>query len=452
MRALLAFALLAFASAGWAWAHVGSPDVFFEGAAGPYPVFVTVRPPQVIPGTAEIEVRVSAADVREVRITPLPMTGDGAKFAPAPDRAGRSKDDPKFYTGTLWLMTSGSWQVRVTVEGARGAGELSVPVPAVANRTERMDAVLGSILAALGLFLALGLIAIVAAAGREAQLAPGAEPDERALAKGRRYGRFTAVLVVAVLALGYLWWGAEAGGYERYVYKPLEMEAREEAGKLKLALRDPGWLPSRKLDDFLPDHGHLMHLYVIRVPEMDRVWHLHPEMVATGRFEHALPGMPAGRYALFADVVHENGFPETPRAELELKSAVAGKPLEGDDSAGPTGVRLEFERERLVVKRPVALRFRAPAPLEPYMGMAGHAAVVKKDLTVFAHLHPSGSVPMAALMLARAPHAMGAEGNEVRFPYGFPKAGAYRIFVQVKLGGRVETAYFDVDVEDSHAR
>ncbi len=38
-------------------AHVGSPDVFFQGDAGPYRLFVTVRVPLVIPGIAEIEIR-----------------------------------------------------------------------------------------------------------------------------------------------------------------------------------------------------------------------------------------------------------------------------------------------------------------------------------------------------------------------------------------------------------
>jgi len=43
-----------------AFAHIGSPNVFFEGPAGPYPVRVTVRPPGVIPGLAEVSVRVGA--------------------------------------------------------------------------------------------------------------------------------------------------------------------------------------------------------------------------------------------------------------------------------------------------------------------------------------------------------------------------------------------------------
>ena len=38
-------------------AHVGSKDVFEQVDAGPYKLFVTVRPPNVIPGVAAIEVR-----------------------------------------------------------------------------------------------------------------------------------------------------------------------------------------------------------------------------------------------------------------------------------------------------------------------------------------------------------------------------------------------------------
>ena len=38
-----------------AQAHVGSPDIYLDGKAGPYQLFVTIRPPTVIPGVAQIE-------------------------------------------------------------------------------------------------------------------------------------------------------------------------------------------------------------------------------------------------------------------------------------------------------------------------------------------------------------------------------------------------------------
>jgi hypothetical protein len=41
---------------------------------------------------------------------------------------------------------------------------------------------------------------------------------------------------------------------------------------------------------------------------------------------------------------------------------------------------------------------------------------------------------------------MDPPSTAVSFPYGFPKAGEYRIFVQVKRGGQIETGVFDTEV------
>ena len=101
-------------------AHIGSPDVFLDGMAGPYRALVTVRPPYAIPGVADVEVLVMASDVTRVRIVPLPLTGRGAAFAPVPDVAERSAADPRLFVGHLWMMTAGAWQVRVTIAGAQG--------------------------------------------------------------------------------------------------------------------------------------------------------------------------------------------------------------------------------------------------------------------------------------------------------------------------------------------
>ncbi len=119
-------------------AHVGSPDVFLDGQAGPYRVLVTIRPPYAIPGVADVEVLTTSDDVREMRIVPLPLTGPGAQFAPVPDVAPRSPDDARLFTGHLWMMTAGAWQVRVAVSGDRGPGQLAVPVPTLPNSTLAM--------------------------------------------------------------------------------------------------------------------------------------------------------------------------------------------------------------------------------------------------------------------------------------------------------------------------
>jgi len=87
--------------------------------------------------------------------------------------------------------------------------------------------------------------------------------------------------------------------------------------------------------------------------------------------------------------------------------------------------------------------------------MAGHAVFLSHDRAVFAHVHPTGSVPMAALALVNkggadphAGHHMAPEplAPEIAFPYACPRAGDYRIFVQFRRGDVVETAIFDTSV------
>ena len=471
MRSFLALIALALPLG----AHVGSPDIFHEGQAGPYSMFVTVRPPSVIPGIAEIEIRTPAAGVTSVKIVPLRMVGPGSQFPPVPDEAIRSKTDAQFFTGSLWIMTSGSWQVRVMVEGDKGPGMLSIPVPALASRTLGMQWGMGAGLIALGLILSVGAVSIVGAAVREGTLEPGVEADPSRRSKARVRMAVTAVAVVGVLWASNQWWSAEAANYERILYKPLDMSAQVAIDDtLQLQLSSAGWF--QRLDDLIADHGHLMHLYVIALPLMNQVWHLHPELSGTSGFTQKLPAMKAGKYALYADIVHANGFPETLVSTLDLKE-LKGHPLEGDDatgsgpafgSAGPSfqfadGAKLVWTNAGAVkTKQITRFEFRLeddagiPAEgMELYMGMQGHAAFVRDDRTVFAHVHPTGSVAMAAVAIANKndPHAghtmlSGKLPAAVGFPYGVPKPGKYRLFVQMKQQGKVRTGFFDFDATE----
>ncbi len=506
--------VLAAAALG-AHAHIGSPDIYLDAQAGPYQLFVTVRPPTVIPGVAEVEVRSESAGVREIRVVPVPMTGAGAKFAPVADKLKESREDPQFFTGSLWMMAPGSWQVRLTAEGQQGEGVLAVPVPAAAMSTKKMQRPLGAILLVLALFLVAGLVAIVGASVREAKLEPGVTPD-RARMRRSQLAMLVAFLVIgAVLWYGNVWWESEAASYREQVYKPLQMAGTlDNSGMLTLRMKDPGWMLHRRgrlsrmlvmrtMDDLVPDHDHLMHLYAIRQPGLDVVYHLHPELAQSGVFQLKLPNMPAGTYKLYADIVHANGFPETMVTTLQLPEGLKGRPLTGDDASGtampwertssedttfslPDGYHMQWLRRpgTLKAKEPIAFHFilldrqgRAPADMQLYMGMLGHAAFVKTDGTVFAHIHPTGSVSMAAFMLAQKktpdngamagmqmsgmempemnhgpmngirPASPDALPNEVSFPYGFPTAGRYRIFVQMKHGGTIETGAFDAEVK-----
>jgi len=486
-----------------AYAHVGSPDIYAEGQAGPYKLFIVIRPPLVIPGVADVEVRGETSGINQILITPIPMVGEAAAHPPVAEAMGQPSRDRQFFSGHLWIMASGSWRIRFSVSGAQGSGVLSIPVPATAIATRKMSAGLGLMLAGLGILLVIGMVGIVGAAAREAKLAPGASvPQSNRRSAAIAMGVTFAVLVAGVV-LGNAWWKSDAAGYSEYVYKPLQMNASLSGTVLDLKLRDPGWLLQRKLDDFIPDHDHLMHLYMIRWPQMDVVYHLHPTPTTSGEFQLPLPSVPAGTYHLYADVVHQNGFPETIVGAITVP-AISGRPLAGDDAKGtaapiasenatvasqgkgatavqsfklPDGYTMVWTNaNELQPLTPVNFQFelldqngKPPQDMALYMGMLGHAAFVKTDGTAFAHIHPTGSVSMAAFMMANAnPTAAGAAKstgmdmpgmimggavlpNVVGFPYGFPSAGTYRIFVQMKHGSTVETGAFDASVQSPGA-
>jgi hypothetical protein len=474
-------------------AHVGSPDVYADVQAGPYRLSVVIRPPLVIPGVADIEVRARTPGVEHVTVTPVPLTGEAAAHPPVADAMQQPSKDASFYTGHLWIMEAGSWQIRFAVSGTQGEQKVSIPLPATAMATRTMQTGLGTMLSLLGILLLVGMIGIVGAAAREAKLKPGAVAPVSNRRTGRIAMAVSAMVLVAGVLLGNVWWKSEAASYSGYLYKPLQMTAAlEGTSVLDLTLHDPGWVAQRKLDDFIPDHDHLMHLYVIRWPQMDVVFHLHPEPVMTGEFKLALPSIPAGKYRLYADVVHANGFPETIEGSMDVP-VIAGRELSGDDAEGTAeavgesavkaisgdksfrladGYTMVWKEPgkqtagRLVANQPYTFEFelldRSARPAQDealYMGMLGHAAFVKTDGSVFAHVHPNGSMAMAAYMMANPLSTMAEMPGmkmtrnglpaAVGFPYGFPSAGHYRIFVQMKHGLNVETGVFDADVHDA---
>ena len=512
--------VLAILIAGPLAAHIGSPDVFFQGDAGPYHLVVSIRTPQMIPGVAEIQIRSSAPGVKQVKIVPLYIVGEGSKYPPPPDVLLPSKDDPQFFSGKLWLMASGSWQVRVEADGDAGSGTIAVPVPAAARSTMPMQKSLGALLAGLMVLLVAGIVSILGAARREGQLEPGqqAGPTQK---RAARFVMAVALLIVAaVLAGGAFWWKTAAANLSnRMIYTAPDLFVSLVPGdQMLLRIGDSKWhtrRPDTVATPLMPDHGHLMHLFLIRTPQMDRFYHLHPVPDKDGAFLDNLPPVAAGHYQVFADIVRVSGFPDTLSAQIDIPET-AGKPLSGDDSTAsappisadsqnakdasggnakdakgtkdaeaslisslPDGTRMIWERapDPLPANQLLWFRFRFEdatgkpvANLEPYMGMAGHAEFVRSDLSVFAHVHPDGSVPMAAVQLADATlaknsaipassnppattemnmpgMATGPIGPEVNFPYGFPKPGLYRIFVQVKYNGQVETGVFDAQVK-----
>jgi hypothetical protein len=489
-------------------AHVGSPNVFFDGQAGPYPVRVIVRPPKVIPGLAEILIRVREGKADRVTVQPVQWSA-GAEGAPPPDAAQPVPGDAAQWSGQLWLMTFSSYSVKVKVGGAAGEGSVEVPVPAAPTQMLGMRPRLGWVLAGLGVFLFAGALSLVGAAVREGSLPAGEQPGAKNRTRARTVAVLAGLLLASALYGGKSWWEDVEAEKRSELYKPLHVTSavRVEDGRglLKLAIDDPKWL-DKSWSPLMADHGKLMHLFLVREPGLDAFAHLHPVPLDRDHFEVVLPVLPSGRYRLYADVVHESGFPQTLVDKVGIPSSVGGftgasREPDPDDSwrsAAPIATTgglespLEGGLSMTWRRRPEPLRADAesdlafevkgidgrPVSLEPYMGMLSHAVIARDDGAVFVHLHPMGSINMAAQQLferkteeaevqgekgvagampsgpgidhAAMGHAMASplpsSPSIVTFPYAFPQPGRYRLWVQVKTEGQVRTGVFDAEV------
>jgi hypothetical protein len=483
----------------FASAHVGSPDAIFQGAAGPFTVRVIVRTPGVVPGLADISVRVLSGP-HVAAITVLPLRGGTPTAAlPPADTARAVPGDSSQYAAQLWLMAPGAYSVQVNLSGPGGEGTALVPVMALATKRLPMDRPLTWMLLALGLFLFVGALEIVLAATREGTLDAGLPVDQ-----GRRR-RAWVVTSVAGMGLafavwgGRAWWNAADTNHARSLYRPIPVHANVSSGTqgpvLRLAYGSTVWrMPN--YSPLIPDHGKLMHLFVVRDSGGPGFAHLHPLPADSSSFTANLPPLPGGHYHVFADVVHENGLAQTLEDSLTLAAppAFTWRPTDGDDAyevrgiAAAAGASAGLEDRSLmtwtppsgglVAGRPVTLDFAVtgpdghPAALEPYMGMLAHAAVERTDASVFVHLHPMGTVSAASALAIQlresgdtvrgrlAPRVAAAERTALpvmvggapgafALPYAFPIPGDYRVWVQVRRGGRILTGLFAMRVAGS---
>jgi len=506
-------------------AHVGTSQVVFEGAAGGYPVRVMISPPGVVPAQVPIAVRVLRGTPTRVTVRAA-QWNVGTKGAPPAEVAALVPGDPGVWAHDLWIMTASTYAVYVAVEGPAGNGTLVVPLQTSATRTLGMTSGMTYILVVLGTLLVAGLLTIVGSALREGTLSAGEQPSVRR----RRTARLATAGTASVLALalfgGSKWWAAEERDYKRRMLKPIAMQASVKAidsdRVLTIALTDSAWLTNR-MAPLMPDHGKLMHLFLIRADDESVLAHLHPLRIHPDSFVTPLPPMREGRYLLFGDLLFQNGAQRTlvDTVDVPVAPVVAGKSLahagiggarpDADDAwraliavpmgsaaALPSGGSVTLRRDdssavlrtgrdlRLVVS--VVDANGSPSVLEPYMGMGGHAMVLRRDAGVFMHLHPMGTASMtaqaqlmrrergdtamldsaaiAAAMQSAEAHAMpsmapstgtvaidrgattmdASSSGVLAFPFAFPTAGAYRIFVQVKRHGVVETTAFDMNV------
>lgn len=523
------------------FAHIGSPGVVYEGMAGKYKVLINIMPPDVIPGVAKASIVIETGDIQKITLFPVYWYA-GEKGAPKVDEALPSLSMPNTYEGQVWLMEQGTSSIAVEIEGSFGKEKVIVPLVAISTAQKTMDDSLVWTLAGLGFLLFVMMVTIIGAS-----MSDGLSKPNEALSQKLKRKRIIGMGVagaVFFLALwgGKNWWDSWAKNYQQFTYKPYQAISTIKNIDNQVILEfkiDSNSVRNRWTSYLVPDHGKLMHLFLVRQGTMDAFAHLHPVRKDSLTFESVLPPLPAGKYLVYADIVRYPGQPHTiadtleiteNQSNIKLAGVGNGKATDKDDTyvitnainsqslpmsdgitiCGSPGVKTYLqdsstviweENPKLEAGKLYPLKFAIQAPngqptkLEPYLGMMGHAAVIRDDGSVYIHLHPTGNYSSAAQQILQARIANDAKfttkfpNNQVfkdsidrilagldslseeqrsayfmaemghsaadsahqdhasvSFPYTFPKAGNYRIWIQVKRNGRILTGIFDAKV------
>ncbi|MBC7399248.1 MAG: hypothetical protein H7289_04825 [Mucilaginibacter sp.] len=449
-KILLFFALLL--AVIKSYGHVGSPGVTFEGKAGPYKVIVNITPPDVIPGTANVTVYLEDG-VKGVTVFAKPVYWTiGADGTPRADQATAFIGQPGRFDVKIWFMSMGTSSIEIMIYGPLGKGTVLVPVMAVSTAKRAMPAGLGWGLLGMAVFLVLLMVTIISSSMGDSQLNPGEEITKRLRRRRTIGGVSSLVILVLILWGGLTWWNAAAANYNRFLYRPLQatttingqdgtLTLTVDTVQLNMMTQRRRMNITRKMNYLVPDHGKLMHLFLVKAGELDVFAHLHPQRVDSVTFTAKIPNLPAGKYWVYADITRLSGFAETIVDTLTINenifhnvgltnkptvaadpddtyylsnainsktatrtgAAICGSPgIETKLNDGSTAVWMQSAGKEIKAGELTNLQFEIldpegkPAKLQPYMGMMAHAVILKDDGSVYIHLHPAGSYSMAS--------------------------------------------------------
>ena len=163
------------------------------------------------------------------------------------------------------------------------------------------------------------------------------------------------------------------------------------------------------------EHEKRLHLIVVS-RALDRFVHLHPRQRSDGAWTVPLALPENGSFRVFADFT-TGGERRTLGLDLEGRDGARGpeeRRSRYDVSLHGHGDELEF----------TVREAGGPVELQPYLGARGHLVVLREGDLAYIHAH--------------------ADEERLAFEVPFSSEGRYRLFLQFKVGGSVETASLEV--------
>jgi len=191
--------------------------------------------------------------------------------------------------------------------------------------------------------------------------------------------------------------------------------------------------PVRQFDE---EGGVRMHLIVVR-RDLTGYQHLHPTLEDDGRWQTELTLPDAGVYRAYADF-ERNGKKTVLASDLFAAGRFTPETLPAPASSVEIdGYRVELDGhaeagvETMITYR--VTRAGEPVDVEPYLGAAGHLVALREGDLAYLHVHP-----------------LAERLGEISFAATFPTAAQYRLFLQFKDAGSIQTAALTLNVGWAH--
>jgi hypothetical protein len=191
----------------------------------------------------------------------------------------------------------------------------------------------------------------------------------------------------------------------------------------------------RPAHDFAEEGGVRLHLIVVR-RDLTGYAHLHPRLQADGSWSVPLDLARPGVYRAYADFEHD-GEKTVLGRDLFVAGAMRPQPLPAPRSTVTVdGYRVDLDGPELRASKASVLDFgvsrdgRPVASFQSYVGMRGHLIALHEGDLAYSHVHPLD----------------GSATGQIGFETELDAAGRYRVFLQFKVGGRVHTAPFTIEV------
>ena len=205
--------------------------------------------------------------------------------------------------------------------------------------------------------------------------------------------------------------------------------------RLEFEVHDP-W-KDRQVTSFQIVHEKLFHMFVVS-QDLQFFVHDHPIYGPDGTFYYDIKFPRAGMYRVLGDFYPDGATPQLiTKTVLVPGAATETAKITRDYSSKDTeNMQVEFSTDppQPIVGMKTLLYFKV-TPVEGFeklLGAWGHMLVASDDLIDMIHTHPF----------------IADGGPQVQFNVTFPRARMYRIWVQFQRNGVVNTAHFDVPVNE----